>query len=201
VGSDEARRRALGIEHARSNTSPYEIELLAMLSTQKLTLIPQKAIGPYNVDIAANSVAVECLGGGWHRTKRHGHRLRYLLNSGWDVLYIWIRPTIGIPLTQHATEDIISFTEFRDRNPTAPSRYRVIRGSGEFITEGNLNSNDIPDIIPFSNRPNTPPDHIAEGFCRCGCGGEVTLNTHNRIERNIRRGEFSRYLPGHNPRN
>ena len=62
--------------------SPAEIMLAGMLRDAGLDVIHQKAIGPYNVDLAAGSVAVEVFGGGWHRRQAEGERLRYILDAG-----------------------------------------------------------------------------------------------------------------------
>ena len=42
--------------------------------------------------------------------------------------------------------------------------------------------------------------HIPDGFCQCGCGQRTQINTQDRPGRGIKKGEYSRYVRGHNAR-
>ena len=86
---------------------------------QGVGVIYQKAIGPYNADLAIGTVAVEVLGGQWHRIKHHGKRLRYILDAGWDVIYIWVDAK-HFPLGPGAAEYVIAHCEFREE-PSHPA--------------------------------------------------------------------------------
>ena len=186
--SEKALSVAAGVERSGTrNTSEGERYLAGLLYDRGVTTIPQKAIGPYNVDLAAGTVAVEVLGGHWHRAKKHGQRLRYLLDGGWDVVYVW--STLGRPLGPGAAEYVVSHLEFRDRNPSAARCYRVIRGGGESVAGGEVNRDEIPDVVPLSSRPRVAPDSVPYGFCHCGCGGMTTVWV---------RGEPKRFISGHN---
>jgi very-short-patch-repair endonuclease len=180
-----------------AGASPAERVLADMLRGAGLTVINQKAAGPYNVDVATGSVAVEILGGSWHRSKHHGERLRYLLDAGWDVIYIWVIDG-SCPLTAGAAEYVIAHCQFRDRHPAAPRCYRVIRGSGEFVAEGSADRDDIPDIIPFSDRPDVAPAEVPYGLCHCGCGQQTTVSPKDWPLKGYVAGEPRRFISGHN---
>jgi hypothetical protein len=191
--------RAQGVEKlgaSYGHVSVAELMLADMLRDAGLTVIHQKAIGPYNVDLTASSVAVEILGGGWHGAKNHGERLRYILDAGWDVVYIWVDGR-RFPLAPGAAQYVIAHCEFRDGNPAAPRCYRVIRGGGEFVAEGGADGDDLPDILPASNRPDAPAG-ILHGFCHCGCGGRPTIPARTNVRLGQFKGVPNHYLRGHN---
>lgn len=197
---DDLATRARGIEQRGAtwtNASPAEIQFADMLRDAGLDVINQKAVGPYNVDVATGTVAVEILGGSWHRSKSHRERLRYILDAGWDVVYIWVDGR-RYPLTRVAAEYVIAHRQFRDRHPAVPRCYRVIRGSGQFVAEGSADGDDLPDIVPISDRPDVAPTEVPYGFCHCGCGRQTTIptstsNFHGRVK-----GVPIRYISGHN---
>lgn len=177
--------------------SPAELELSKMLRAQGLDVIHEKAVGRYNVDLATGSIAVEILGGSWHRTKRHGKRLRYLLDRGWDVIYIWI-DSIYHPLSPGAAEYVVTHLQFRERNPSVPRCYRVIRGAGQFIAGGSADGDDIPDILPNTDRPDIEPAEVPFGCCHCGCGRKTAPYPTSNRTKGITRGDPHRYISGHN---
>lgn len=185
-------KHALTVEKKGLTISKTEILLKNSLLGYGIETISQKAIGIYNVDLATDSVAMEVLGGSWHNTKSHGQRLNYLLDRGWDVIFVWIGK--DFPLTICATQDIIAQIEFRNSHPTAPRRYRVIRGSGELVSVGQLNLDNIPDKIPRHSR--TYPTVVETGLCHCGCGGRTKLVTTPKVGYVI--GQPLRYISGHN---
>jgi hypothetical protein len=114
------------------------------------------------------------------------------LDSGYDVIYIWV-DGLRFPLGAGALEYVISHLQFRDGNPTVSRCYRVIRGSGEFIAGGDLDSDDLPDILPSTR--STYPAEVPEGLCGCGCGGRTNLSDGSRA---IPKGLPNRYISGHN---
>lgn len=179
------------------NISAAEVHLAEMLRAQGLDVTHQKAIGKYNVDVATGSVAVEVLGGGWHRVKHHGKRLRYLLDQGWDVVYIWV-DGVHFPLGPGAAEYVVSHVKFRKSNPTIPRCYRVVRGTGQYLAGGSADGDDIPDVLPNSDRPNVPPAKVPFGLCHCGCGRRTTVPNRGDSRRGSLNGVPRRYLSGHN---
>jgi hypothetical protein len=192
--------KALGIEKLGANgpnVSAAEIMLACMLRNAGRDVVHQKAIGPYNVDLAAGSVAVEVLGGQWHRAKKHRERLRYILNAGRDVIYVWVDGR-NHPLGAGAAEYVVAHLEFRDGNPAAPRCYRVIRGGGQFVAEGSADGDDLPEVLPISDRPDVPPAEVPFGYCHCGCGGLAPVAAKSRPGRGQVKGQPIRYISGHN---
>jgi hypothetical protein len=106
----------------------------AMLSERGVFAVPQLAIGRYNIDLALteSSIAVEIFGGHWHATGYHAtsyrKRLDYLLDQGWMPIVVWVTPTY--PLTNRATDYIVSRHEERCLEKTARCHEHVIRGDG-----------------------------------------------------------------------
>ena len=198
--AEDLETRALGIERRGAdwrNASPAEVMFAGMLRDAGLAVVNQKAVGPYNVDIATGTVAVEILGGSWHRVKKHGERLRYILDAGWDVIYIWVDAR-RFPLAAGAAEYVIAHCQFRDGDPAAPRCYRVIRGGGEFVAEGSADGDDIPDIIPITDRPDVRPAEVPYGFCHCGCGRRTTVPAKTSLTHGRVKGVPLRFISGHN---
>lgn len=195
--------RALGVERKGAeagSVSPAELMLAAWLREAGLTVAHQKAVGPYNVDLATGSVAVEVLGGGWHRSKKHRKRLRHILDAGWDVIYVWVDGRRS-PLTAGAAEYVIAHLEFRDRNPAAPRCYRVIRGGGQFVAEGSADGDNLPDILPIGDgedvRPAVRLPEVPYGFCHCGCGKRTTIVSSRNAGGGYAVGQPRMFIHGH----
>lgn len=137
-----AYQRALGNERTCSKQSPAERNLIGMLDAP---VVAQKAIGPYNADIAVHGIAVEVLGGEWHGGSRTTwqQRTRYILNAGWAVVGVRVNYPRE-PLTINAAEYIIAFAEMLRGYPSARRQYRVIRGTGEMVIAGCLDDDNFP---------------------------------------------------------
>lgn len=136
--------------------SRYEIELSNMLEERGIYCVQQFPIGPYNCDLAVHSVAVEVLGGHWHW---HGHhrgraeeRTRYILNAGWDLIYVPV--SSSDPLTDEVADYVADFINFRRSNPTLSREYRVVWGAGEYVIRGGLNDDNFSFDPPFTSRRN-----------------------------------------------
>jgi transposase len=191
-------RKAETCERLQLHISPVETLLADMLRERGIPLIQQKAIGPYNVDIATGAVAVEVFGGGWHNTRREGERLRYLFDRGWDVVIIWVDAR-NAPLTPAAAEYVISHLQFRKSNPTAPRCYRVIRGTGQLLATGSANSDDLPDVVTARHRLDLP-ESIPEGHCQCGCGERTSIAPQTHTRNGWVAGKPMKFVLGHSNR-
>lgn len=138
--------KAQGVELSQSGISRIEIRCREMLRERGIDSTPQKAIGPYNVDLALNAfpIAVEIFGGGWHFSGRHLSRYRkrieYLLNCGYYPIIILV--SRDYPLEIGAIEYIISFTESLRRNEPPSREDWVIRGNGEIATRAKSKLNN-----------------------------------------------------------
>jgi very-short-patch-repair endonuclease len=147
-GKPISRARALANAIGReriAKISSLEKQLIKLLP---LKIVPQKAFGPYNLDIAIEefSIAVELFGGGWHNYGRHKarfeKRLKYLLDRGWSVLFIWVDKR-KYPVTPVTAEQIIAFVEHCRRNPAPLGQYRMIRADGK-VPPPSFNFNKSP---------------------------------------------------------
>lgn len=111
----------------------YERELLPFLRDRGFEVTPQKSVGPYNVDIAVGSVAVEISTMTNHPALNtaFSKRTKYLIKSGYTVMYIWAS---GRFFPRAVTADkVIAMAKFAQRNPTSVRKYRVIRGTGQHV--------------------------------------------------------------------
>lgn len=155
---DDLAKRAKGVEKCPGNVSPAETDLANMLTNSGFNVTQQKAAGIYNIDISIDkfSIAVEIFDGGWHLYGSHFtrffERTKYLLDSGWSVIIVWLRAdqpksyTKGWPLTTGARDYIFSFCDLASLNPAFVSQYRVINGYGKLLTGHKSNLFDLPTI-------------------------------------------------------
>jgi very-short-patch-repair endonuclease len=140
-------RRAQTRERKLLGTSPAELQLAEWLTERGWDATPQKAIGPYNVDLALDTVAVEILGGSWHMGKaRHATRTPYILNAGWHLVFIWVDGRRFV-LETAAADYVVALAQEARRNPAAIREYRVIRGDGREVTRGSADADDFSTVL------------------------------------------------------
>lgn len=145
-------RRALALEQKGAFGSPSEEALAAMLAACGQQVTPQRAIGPYNVDLAMPPVAVEVLGGGWHSIKSaHAERTPYILDEGWHLVMVWDHKG-GSALGAGAANYIASFVDEMRRNPPGGCQYRVIAGNGQLLAALGREDNKFPLEPPPRSR-------------------------------------------------
>lgn len=150
-------------ERNRSHASIAEGYMCEWLKARGVDIVPQKAIGPYNVDIGTFPVAVEILGGNWHRSRtRHIERTRYIFDNGWNLVFVWVNATRS-PLMPEACDYVVAFLDELRRNPTAASQYRVIRGDGQELARGGADFNDLPHVAPGYESLNGRPVNNGSG--------------------------------------
>lgn len=154
LSKDHKEKIAKTREKNKTSMSETEILLFSWLDNNLLVryndvdLVPQKAIGPYNADIAVGPVAVEVFGGNWHSSKPgHAKRSRYILNAGWHMVFVWVNARRS-PLTAAVADYVVAFANEMSRNPTAIRQYRVIRGDGQELSRGSINDSDISIVVP-----------------------------------------------------
>ncbi len=145
VSIEERSKTAKTLERRHYNVGCWEHSLAEMLSARGIVTVPQKAIGPYNCDLAAYPVAVEVFGGNFHFFGHHYARLpkrvRYLLDAGWDVLMVLTYPRY--PITDACADDLAAYVDAARRNPTKRREYWVILGTGDPIAGGSGNDNQL----------------------------------------------------------
>jgi very-short-patch-repair endonuclease/uncharacterized protein (DUF433 family) len=131
--------------------SRIELAAAEMLIEKGFNVCAQKAIGKYNVDLAicVPPIAVEIYGGNWHGSGRHAarfnERVEYILNSGWDLVIIWVLR--DYPLEAGAINYIVALSEKLSSTESMRGEKHVIRGDGNLTTVGAANLKYRP-IIP-----------------------------------------------------
>ena len=153
---DEKIQRAQTRQEKQLGISPTELLLKEWLKQRGIDIIPQMAVGPYNVDLGTDTVAVEIFGGSWHGTGRHRERsperCRYLLDRGFNLIIIWT-DELRWPLSPKAADYIASFIQLTSCDPTIKSQYRVIWGDGKEVPPESLNIDNL-SIIPSRRAAN-----------------------------------------------
>jgi very-short-patch-repair endonuclease/uncharacterized protein (DUF433 family) len=147
---EELCKRAATREQRQLHVSPYELLFREWLSERGIESVPQKAIGTYNADLAAFPVVVEIFGGNWHGHDRHAsrapERFRYLLDSGWNVVIVWVdRRQYGI--STDCADYIAAFVEQSRADPSFRGEYRVIWSDGKEVPSNRLNLDNI-SLVP-----------------------------------------------------
>ena len=157
---EERAKGAATRERLQTHTSEHEVALVAALRARGLDVTPQKAIGPYNVDLATGTIAVEVFGGGWHaygvHRKRTPERLRYILDQGWNLVIVWASRERW-PIGPGACDYVAAFAEEAGRNPAIRGEYRVIWGDGKVAPIGSVKVDDLARKPSRSGRNRTGP--------------------------------------------
>lgn len=145
-------RRAITREQRGGYDSEGERHLAEWLMQRGLTVVPQKAIGKYNTDLAIHPIAVEVLGGGWHLEKgKHAVRTPEILNRGWHLVFVWDHEGDSA-LAEGAADYVVSYLDEVRRNPTSIGQYRVISGNGQPLAAGGLNDGEFALVPPPRGR-------------------------------------------------
>ncbi|WP_240777048.1 helix-turn-helix domain-containing protein [Nonomuraea basaltis] len=112
-----------------------EAEIAELLSAHSLAVEPQRAEGPYNIDVATWPVAVEVHRHTTHpmRQTRIRERAVYLADQGWRVLYVWCyRSAAGQwCFSDAAAEEVVTHIQRAQADPTSVREYRVVRCTGQ----------------------------------------------------------------------
>jgi len=129
-------KRAKTVEQLQRPIAPAEKLLAQWLSAAGLSITQQKAVFIYNLDITINEppIAVEIFGGYWHAYGTHlarfHQRTKYLLDSGWHVVIVWV-DGIQHPLDVACADYIIALANELSTNPLVARQYRVIWGDSK----------------------------------------------------------------------
>ncbi len=164
VPIEERCKVAASREKSKKGISHLENSMEKILRKAGFEPVPQKAIGPYNCDLAVHPVAVEIFGGGWHFSGSHlartPDRIRYLMDHGWHVLMVVIDAR-RFPLTTEVGNYVISYIKNARRHPSAVREYRVVRGAGHYLASGCADDNEISIIPAFTTGRNTLGQYTA----------------------------------------
>jgi hypothetical protein len=156
VRSKSAKLKAAATRFVRqSQIRPDEASLTQALRAIGYTISPQLDVGPYNVDVAIESlgvsVEIERRAGSFLRGKnRPGdvlERTEHLLSSGWSVLFI---VTARCPLVfPDIVQKTLAFFELAGRNKPHHGKYGMIRGDGKNRSPGSMNFDCLPRVPGF----------------------------------------------------
>lgn len=130
-------RRAATWQAKMSHRGPGEVALAAALTSIGVRVTPQKAVGPYNLDLAMDElpVAVEVECGNVFKPLRIPKtlkRLKYIVDQGWRVLIVF---TKNRPLTFPAVvQQSLAFREVAGRDEPALGQYGVVDGDGKPVS-------------------------------------------------------------------
>lgn len=156
--TDEHRVKIAQTRERTIRPTRTERKLIALLRRRSFSVVAQKAVGPYNIDVAITEppIAVEVFGGRWHATGRHAARFRkrtdYLLNHGWHVIIIWVMR--DYPLEVGAANEVVAFTKMLSSNPATQCQELVLRGDGKRCAAGHDQANGTPLIGCNGRRDN-----------------------------------------------
>ena len=155
--ADRRARIAKTREERKTNTAPIEVVLFRKLIGYGLDPVQQKAIGPYNCDLAVYPIAVEIWGGGWHWHGKHRRmfekRCRYILNAGWSIYILPV--SRRDPFSESRVRDLVAYIKSARRDPPSPCEYRMVWSRGEWETSGTLDDDKLAIDPPF-RRGNDP---------------------------------------------
>lgn len=147
---DEKIQRAQTRQSKQLGVSDTEKLLREWIKQRGIDIIPQMAVGPYNVDIGTDTVAVEIFGGSWHGTgihrERAPERCRYLLDRGFNLIIIWTDARKW-PLSEASADYVASFIQLTCSDPSIRGQYRVIWGDGKEVPLSRLNIDNL-SVIP-----------------------------------------------------
>ncbi len=141
--------KALAKSLTLSSVGRYEVDAAMAIARAGCHVVPQMAIGPYNIDIAldVHRIAVEIYTSGL-KVSRPGRggtlkRYQYLLDPGWSILRVnAIRFFDAVGLAEY----VVALADATSRNEARWRGYGVIRGNGQ---------------IPFAVRPSPRDTAIA----------------------------------------
>ena len=149
----ERERLALSAERTCVHATPPERKMRTALGHLGFKTTPQKAEGPFNIDLAAFPVAVEVIGPSWGQPNtrllaRHPRRTRYLLDRGWSLIFV--RDGRGLPKPwTAAAKYVVALADRLRREPALRGQYRVIRSNGKELVRGCMKDDQFPVITPL----------------------------------------------------
>lgn len=130
------------------HTSALELRFARWLTALDVPFVPQKAIGPYNVDLACAGVAVEIHGGAWHgygeHRERAPERYRHILSAGWNLAIVWAGAR-RVPMTS-ASADVVADFVRRATRDALRGQHLVVWGDGEIVPSDSFGLEDLAAI-------------------------------------------------------
>ena len=151
-------RMAQGRERTKSHASPDAIELAGALADCGFPVTLEKAVGPYNLDIAFDElpVAVEIQGGQWHGHGRHaariGKRRKYILSRGWHLVEIWRFGTRRRREIEPMAKNLITLAQAACLSPSGRGEHWVVDGDLKPLSVCKSYGYDLPAVPGSEHR-------------------------------------------------
>lgn len=150
-GASTLAKRAIQRMVNLSHIGVDEVALANALLRLGVATTPQKAIGPYNLDLAIEepAIAIEIEAGGTFYSKRPRllKRIKYLIDSGWIVLYI---VTCGKKLAVYeCASKIVALFKLASGNKTTVGHYGMLTSKGKPRSGSKSQFNDFTRIPGF----------------------------------------------------
>lgn len=137
-------------EVTHSKVGVFEYEFTKVFNANGFTCQGQFAINVYNIDIfiAPDTVVeIHVSTANPHTHKMYVKRIKYLLECGYNVIYIKITKDAFIDIVANKVMRIIEVARI---NKAFSGKYWMIRGCGELVTVGSFNGNEFSSVL----RPN-----------------------------------------------
>jgi hypothetical protein len=142
--TSEKLRRAKTNYRKQNKIYPREILFNNMLKARGIKAFHQFQVGIYNCDLASKSVIVEIVtSNGTFKSPRflkEPKRIRYLLNRGYIVIYVFC-DRAGM-IGDGAADYVASYIKCLGGGKSIISEYRMIGSTGKLIARGSLDSDD-----------------------------------------------------------
>ncbi len=155
---------AIGNERSQSRIGVWETEIADALRGRGFDVVQQKAIGPYNVDVAmvADRVAVEVVGSKFAGVKAAHHlkKSEHLRGEGWAVF--WVYTFHGTPNVGRIAEHLVAHAKFVRHDEAARGQDWVLRCDGKLTTPRGLDLEGWPLVVTTDGR-NEGAGHGAVG--------------------------------------
>jgi len=154
-------KRAITREARGTHVFLHETEILRRLRSRGYCFVPQKAIGPYNVDLAMNEsrVAVEIIGSQMNRSRRskYPERLEYILDQGWFVLLVSLRSALDVEYEPICNE-IIRWADLAGSNKSLRGQYGVIGRNAKPLARSSDYVEGRTNVFGTKTSNEMPPD-------------------------------------------
>lgn len=138
-------KQAITKSKTLSKVGQFEIDIFDKLVSEKFNPIQQTPVDAYNIDITVRNIAIEIHVSSVNPTNhpKYTKRIKYLIESGWFVVYIKINKS---GLTKIGIDKLVSIVNEFSFNPSNRCKYWMISGTGETLSFFGYNGVDFTNI-------------------------------------------------------